>query len=86
MSLVVEQPLSTKLHAEDKETEELCQTSAEDIESEIHLKPVSEVGDGVLQKRAMFVHAVDTTIQFPHGGMINRTTSQQTEELHGLDG
>lgn len=37
-TLVIEESLPSQLHAEDEEAKQLCQSSAEDIETENHLK------------------------------------------------
>ena len=63
--LVIEQPLAPYLHAKDEEAEQLRQSSAEDIEPQIHLKPISQVGERVLPKRTMLMSGVDLTIHFP---------------------
>ena len=85
-SLVVEHPLAPKLHAEDEEAEQLCQAAAKDIETEVYLKAVAQIGEGVFPECAVLVHVVDLAIELPHGGMVHRRTSQQTVQLHGLDG
>ena len=63
--LIVEKPLSAQLHTKDKKTKQLCQASAEDIEAQIQLKTVSQVGEGVLPECTMLVYAVDLAIHFP---------------------
>ena len=44
---------------------QLRQSSAEDIEPKVHLKSISQVGEGVLPERTMFMCAVDLAIHFP---------------------
>ena len=61
-SLVVKHSLTSQLHAEDDEAEQLRQSSAEDIEPEVYLKSISQVGKSILQERAMLVGAIDLTV------------------------
>ena len=65
IALIVEQSLPSQLHAEDEEAEQLRQSSAEDIETEIQLKSISQVGEGVLPKCTMLVCTDDLAIYFP---------------------
>ena len=83
---VVEHSLASQLHTEDKQTEQLRQSSAEDIESQIHLKAVSQVGEGVFPERTMLVCAIDDARDFIESGMVNLVARQQTVKFHGLDG
>ena len=75
--LVIEQSLPTKLHAENEEAEQLRQSSAEDIEPQIHLKPVSQVGERVLPERAMLMYSVDDAGDLIEPGMVNLVVRQQ---------
>ena len=59
MPLVIKQSLPAKLHAKNEEAEQLRQSSAEDIEPQIHFKAISQVGECVLPERAMLMCSVD---------------------------
>ena len=83
---VIEEPLSAQLHAEDEEAEQLCQSAAENIEPEVHFKPVSQISEGVLPESTMCMGATDLVIQLPHGAVVERGARQQTEQFYGLDG
>ena len=85
-SLIVKESLPSQLHTEDKQAEQLRQSSAEDIEPEVHLKAVSQIGERILPERAMLVGAVDLAIQFPHSAVVDGGTRQQTIKFHGLNG
>ena len=84
--LVVEQSLSSQLHAENKEAEQLRQTSAKDIEAQIHLETVSQVGEGIFPERSMLMRTIDNSRDLVEAGMVDCIACQQTEQFHGLDG
>ena len=64
-ALIVKEPLTPQLHAEDKQAEQLCESSTEDIEPKVYLKSISQVGESVFPECTMFVCAVDLAIHFP---------------------
>ena len=84
--LMVEQPVPPQLHAKDEEAEQLRETAAEDVETQVHLEAVAQVGEGVLPERAVLVGIVDDGGHLIEPGMVDLGAREQAEQLDGLDG
>ncbi len=84
-SLVIEHSLPPQLHAEDEEAEQLRESSAKDIEAEIHLKTISQIRESVLPERTMLMSGIDDARYLVESGMVNLKTCQQAEKFHRLD-
>ena len=85
-ALVVEHSLAPKLHAEDKEAEQLRQTTAEHIETQVEFKAVTQIDERILPKCTILMHSDHLTIHIPQSGMIDSRACQQAIQLYGLDG
>ena len=59
LPLIIEQPLTPQLHAKNKEAKQLCESAAEYIETEIYLKSITQVGEGILPECTMLMRIVD---------------------------
>ena len=86
LSLIIEHPLASQLHAEDEEAEQLCQSATEDVEPEIEFESVAQVVDGILPERAVLVQGYRAVVNLKERGMVYRGAAQQAEQFHGLDG
>ena len=85
-SLIVKETMSPQLHAEDEKAEQLGESPAEDIESQIEFEPVSEVVDGILHERTVLMQADGPVVYLKERGMVYRGARKQAEQLHRLDG
>ena len=76
---VIKHALAAQLHTQNKQAQQLRQASAEDIEAEIHLKSISQVGKGILPECTMLMGTVDLAVHFPQGAVVDGGASQQAE-------
>ena len=84
-SFVVEEPMPSQLHAEDEQAEQLGESSAEDVVTEVQLKPILEVVNGIVHESAIFMQTDGFVVYLKERGMVDCGSRNQAEKLHGLN-
>ena len=78
--------MAPQLHSEDKQAEQLCESSAEDIEPEVQFEAIPQVVDGILPKRPRLVQADGLVVNLEEPRMVDFGSREQAEQFHGLNG
>ena len=84
--LVVEEPVTPQLHAEDEQAEQLGESTAEDVEPQVQFEPISEIVYGILPKCAIFMQTDGFVVYLKERGVVNLRSRKQTEQFYWLDG
>ena len=68
--------MPSQLHAEDEQAEQLGESSAEDVVTEVQLKPILEVVDGIVHESAIFMQTDGFVVYLKERGMVDWLNGQ----------